>query len=216
MSLSAWLVDASARFRPVRVLTEPPVVPMSVVDNQADLSGKASLPAAASGSPGGVDARPSLDVEQEVRAALQEAAASATGRTRFEFAVRQDLATRTDAQRFRKALAAMIAHAAMQAPMGRVLVTATRHGGRIQVTVGDDGPGGDRAIQAAALREVESLIAMQGGTLEIIAQPGEGTRLVARWPDAPREPTPSTGAAGSETASRGQDAARTPRNEFSH
>ncbi|HEY6433139.1 MAG TPA: hypothetical protein VIZ17_14255 [Acetobacteraceae bacterium] len=157
-----------------------------------------------------------LDVEQEVRAALKEAAASCFGRTRFEFAVRQDLAMRTDAHRFRKALAAMIAHAAEQAPMGRVLVTATRHGGRIQVTVGDDGPGANHAIQAAALREVEGLIAMQGATLEIIAQPGEGTRLVARWPDSVRELTSSNDAAASETVSREQRVARAPLNEFSH
>ncbi len=174
------------------------------------------MPAAASGSPGSVDPRPLLDVEQEVRAALKDATVSSPGRTRFEFAVRQDLATRTDAQRFRKVLAAMIAHAATQAPMGRVLVTATRHGGRIQVTVGDDGPGADPAIQAASLREVESLIAMQGATLEIIAQPGEGTRLVARWPDTVREPTSATDAAAAETASREQDVARTPLNEVSH
>lgn len=164
-----------------------------------------------------MDPRPLLDVEQEVRAALTEAAASPAGRrTRFEFAVRQDLATRTDARRFRSALAAMVAHAATQAPVGRVLVTATRHGGRIQVTVGDDGPGADRAVQAASLREVESLIAMQGGTLEIIAQPGEGTRLVARWPDAPREPTSSSDSSAPDVAAHQHDIARAQQNEFSH
>lgn len=163
-----------------------------------------------------------LDVEREVRAALTEAAASANRcRTRFEFAVRPDLTIRTDAQRFRTALAAMVAHAAAQAPTGRVLVTATRHGGRIQVTVGDDGSGADRAVQAAALREVESLIAMQGGTLEIIPQPGEGTRLVARWPDALREPasateSPAMDSSPPETMTREPDVARAPQNEFSH
>jgi signal transduction histidine kinase len=163
-----------------------------------------------------------LDVEREVRAALTDAAASASGwRTRFEFAVRPDLTTRTDVQRFRTALTAMVAHAAAQAPTGRVLVTATRHGGRIQVTVGDDGSGADRAVQAAALREVESLIAMQGGTLEIVAQPGEGTRLIARWPDALREPASATESSAiesspPETKARDPDVARAPQNEFSH
>ena len=188
MSLSAWLAGASARLQtvwiPAVLVSGAAVVsvllcsqrPAVIVpDNNAsdDRNGPEN-----GGSTG------LLDVEREVRSVLAGLTGfAATRLVRFELAVQPDLAVRADAVSFRDALAGLVTHAAAQAPSGRVLVTGMRRGGRVQIAVADDGIGTDRLVQAGDLRSAERIIALQGGTLEIANQPGEGTTLLARWPD---------------------------------
>ncbi len=125
-----------------------------------------------------------LAVEQEARSVLQELSPAAReGLVRLEIAVQSGLEVRADPRVYRDVLAGLLRHAIAQAPGGRVLLTAARHGGRVQVAVVDDGAGSDPRAQQSSLRDSERLIALQGGTLEINSRPGEGTTVVARWPD---------------------------------
>ncbi|HSU05540.1 MAG TPA: hypothetical protein VLI93_08205 [Acetobacteraceae bacterium] len=156
-----------------------------------------------------------LTIDREIRAVLTDLIQTgAIWQTRFDVAVQPDLEVRADRRSFHEALAAMVGHAAGQVPSGRVLITAARRGGRIQISVTDGGAGADRLGAAAALRSTESLIAMQGGTFEINARPAEGTTLIARWPDAPREKKTRTAPAGSETESRDSTHAHKHQSEF--
>ena len=107
-------------------------------------------------------------------------------------------------------------HAAGQAPDGRVLITAARRGGRVQISVTDGGAGADRVGVSATLRDTESLIAMQGGTFEIVARPAEGTTLVARWPDASRDAKPQNLAAPPDAAVRGSSSTHASHSVFSN
>jgi hypothetical protein len=102
----------------------------------------------------------------------------------LELAVQPDLTAGVDGQVFRDTSAALIAYAAGQAPSGRVLVCAARHEGGLQVSVLDSGNGRDPSVQRVRLRDTEGQIALRGGTLEAETYPGEGTKLVVRWPEA--------------------------------
>jgi hypothetical protein len=113
----------------------------------------------------------------------------------------------------RQMLARMLAQAVERTPGTAVLLSAGWHGGRVQVTVTDDGPAGDHAALVGRLREVEQFAALQGGTLEIECWKLRGNRVVLRMPgnaapdelatddDAPDGPavargTPWTGVVG--------------------
>jgi hypothetical protein len=65
-----------------------------------------------------------------------------------------------------------------------VLVTAGRHGGRVQIGVTDDGAPADRLAIEGQLREVSETCALQGATLEVQTfQPG-GAAVLIRLPDS--------------------------------
>lgn len=202
-SFSTWWTGIAAGLRSVwtpavRVAVPAPEASLPSVGTLArppEIQGAADSGLA--GSPGGGR----LDVEREVRLILAGLAEfAAARRVRLEFAVQPDLSLRTDRAAFDQAVTGLVSHAAAQAPCGRVLVTGLRHGGRVQVAVLDDGIGADRTTQASALRDTERLVAMQGGTLDIIHQPGEGTTVQARWPDTGRDPEPRTEAAAQQVA----------------
>jgi hypothetical protein len=64
-----------------------------------------------------------------------------------------------------------------------VLVGAGRHGGRVRISVLDDGTSGDRPVQEAQLREAARLVALQGGTLEVNVRKEAGTTVEIRLPE---------------------------------
>ena len=131
--------------------------------------------------PAGVD-RPLA--EQLVRGVLSDIRASELGRhVRFELACQPGLEVRQDTLRFQNIVAALVRHAAAQAPSGRVLVTCAHQAGRLRVAVADDGIGAESAAQEAALRATGEELALQGGALEISSRAGEGSTVVASWPD---------------------------------
>lgn len=131
-----------------------------------------------------------LGVEAESRRVLRDLASLAAERlVRMELAVQPGLCVRADPGVFREVLGALVKHSIAQAPSGRVLVAGSRHGGRVQLAVLNDGMGADPRLQASDLRAPERLIALQGGTLEITSHAGEGTTMLARWPDAGGEHT---------------------------
>ena len=133
------------------------------------------------GGSGGVDGPVA---EPLVRGVLSDVRASELARhVRFELACQPGLEVRQDPLQFRNVVAALVRHAAAQAPTGRVLVTCAHQAGRLRVVVGDDGIGAETGAQEAALREISEELALQGGALEITSRAGEGSTVVAYWPD---------------------------------
>jgi hypothetical protein len=126
-----------------------------------------------------------LDVEHEVSAVLAELQAAVQHRqVELEVAVLPRLAIWADPCALRQMLTGMLARAIEHAVGGGVLITASWHGGRVQICVIDDGPATDHATLAAALRQVEQCAALQGGTLDIECGKLRGTRVVLRMPGA--------------------------------
>jgi signal transduction histidine kinase len=80
-------------------------------------------------------------------------------------------------------LSEIIGNAIRQAPCSKVLVGAMRHGGRIQITVTDDGVPRAEAAESAALRRASELAALHGATLNSEVRV-ESTTTVLRLPDA--------------------------------
>jgi anti-sigma regulatory factor (Ser/Thr protein kinase) len=124
-----------------------------------------------------------LDVSSETTAVMQRLDSFAAQRSvALELAVQPNLAVRTDARALREILGDLVAHAIEQSPCGRVLLAAGHVGGRVQITVSDDGAHPDRALLASELRRAERLAALQGATMEIDARPRQGTTIVLRLP----------------------------------
>lgn len=158
-----------------------------------------------------------LSVEAEVRHVLRELAPFAAERlARLELAVQAGLRVRADARVFRDVMTALVTHSIAQAPSGRVLVAGSLHGGRVQLAVLNDGVGEEAQRQASELRGSERLIALQGGTLEITSHAGEGSTILARWPDAGGERKPRRAEAagfGEREATRMEATERAPARE---
>lgn len=137
-----------------------------------------------------------LDLAPELAEALRWATPAARRRgVVLATAVESGLALRTNRSALRAALAALLDQAIAVAAGGKVLLAARREGWMIELAVLDDGPGADPAGRRGALRAVDSAIALQGGSLEITAIPGEGTTVRLRlaappaaWPQAAATP----------------------------
>ena len=80
-------------------------------------------------------------------------------------------------------LSELVGSAMHHAPCGRVLLSAIRLGGRVQIAVIDDGDGPAAAVQEAALRDMAQLVALQGGTIDVESRRGEGTTVLVRLPE---------------------------------
>ncbi|HVC60437.1 MAG TPA: ATP-binding protein [Acetobacteraceae bacterium] len=125
-----------------------------------------------------------LDVAAEMRDVLGRIGPEAArGLVRLEMAVQPDLAVRTDPLALRALLSDLVGNAIRHAPAGRVLLSAARLGGRVEIAVIDDGAGTEVAMREAALREAGQLVALQGGTLHIEAHEGQGTTVLVRLPE---------------------------------
>ncbi len=143
-----------------------------------------------------------LDVANEVSVVLQQfEGIAARNLVRLETAIQPRLTVRADARVFREILAGLVAHAIGQTPCGRVLLGATRSGGRVQVTVCDDGAGVDRGLQASKLRPAERLAVLQGATMEVDARSGQGTTVVLRLPESGAARRDATRAGSTDPAS---------------
>jgi hypothetical protein len=131
-------------------------------------------------------------LEPELRAILNaERLRAAGGFTAFEIAAEPGLAVRADLEALRLSLRLVIRDAAARANGGRVLATASRHGGRVQITVSDDAEPLDRDVQEALLREAQQTLALQGGTLQVESRPGIGSTMRLPEPGPVRAPVSS-------------------------
>ena len=131
-----------------------------------------------------------LDAEPELVSAVQDIADLAAERlVRLEAAIQPGLTLWADKAALRLMLAAPLRAAVARSPGGRVLLGAGRHGGRVQVSVLDDGLPADRAVQEAELRDAARLVALHGGTLEVNVRANAGTTVVIRLPEPAAAPT---------------------------
>ncbi len=160
------------------------------------VAGDAEMPAAPATPPS--DAAPlrltseQLDVERELVAAVQGFAGFAADRLiRLEIAIQPGLAVRADRSALRQIIAGPLRSALDRSACGRVLVGAGRHGGRVQISVLDDGIPVDRVVQEAQLRGATRLVALQGGTLDVNVRANAGTTVVIRLLEAAGAPAPA-------------------------
>lgn len=170
------------------------------VAGRAALASDPALPAFAAGE---------IDLAAELRSiAGTHGAAAATRRIRLQIALQPDLVVRADPVAIRAIVGELLRNAIGHSEGGHVLLGAARHGGRVRITVGDDGTPVERAEQAADLRDAERLVALQGGTLEISVQSRNGTLVTVRLPDRPAGPAAGKISAG--TVGRMPAEQRTP------
>ena len=81
-----------------------------------------------------------LDVGSETTAVMRQFERLAAHRfVALELAVQPDLVVRTDPRALRQILGDLVSRAIEQSPCGRVLLAAAHVGGRVQITVSDDG-----------------------------------------------------------------------------
>ena len=126
-----------------------------------------------------------LDVAAEAAALLLRFEGLAAQRfVALELAVQPALAVRADPRVLREILGDLVERAIRQSPCGRVLLAAVHLGGRVQITISDDGGQIDRAAWASRLRPAQRLAALQGATMDLDARTS-GTTVVLRWPSGP-------------------------------
>jgi signal transduction histidine kinase len=124
-----------------------------------------------------------LDVATEVLAVLQQLEGRAAQQfVKLEIAVPPGLTLRADTGAFRSVLYDLLSQAIVQAPCGHVLLAAAPLGGRVQISVTDDGPNANGALRSAALRDAERLAALHGATMQVDARRMEGTTVCLRLP----------------------------------
>lgn len=152
-----------------------------------------------------------IAVEDAVTAALGDvdrlAAVNLTG---LLVAVDGALLVRADPLALRVVLADMISGAVRRAPCGTVLVAARRHGGRIEVSVIDDGAAGALDATAGLNSSSQEILALHGATLEARPGAGGGTEISMRLlaPPARVRPAPTVQAALAQDTKPAQDAKR--------
>lgn len=123
-------------------------------------------------------------------AALQDAlraldAEAARHLTRLTVAAAPGLTLRADPAALGQALRDIVGGAIRRTPHGRVLVCAALHGGRVQVSVTDEGTGTGEGALAELSETTREIVALHGGTLEARHQDG-GITVVLRLPAPPR------------------------------
>jgi len=131
-----------------------------------------------------------LDVDHEVSAALVQLRDMVMrGRVELQVVVQPGLGVWADPCALLQMLLGILSQAIERAAGSALLVSASWHGGRMQLTVMDDGPVGNPAALMGRLRDVEQCAALQGGTLEIECRPLRGNKVVLRMPGtgAPEE-----------------------------
>ena len=125
---------------------------------------------------------------------------AATHMTRFCIAADEELTVRADPLALRGVLADVVGRAILRSPCGTVLVSARRHGGRIEISVIDDG----RVSAAAAADDLNSssqeILAMHGATLESRAGAHGGTEVSMRLLAPPDRVRPAVQAVAVEPA----------------
>lgn len=172
-------------FLVLRARHTKPSMPMTAFTS----TDSASWPASPDASPLLPFASRQLDVEREFTAALtalRELAAQ--NLVELQVVIRPNLVVWTDPYALRHVLIEVLTQAIQRAAGGGVLLCANWHGGRVHTTITDDGAPGDPALLAAALRQVEQCIALQGGTLEITCSALRGNVVTLRLPGVGEPP----------------------------
>jgi len=156
-------------------------------------------------------ARPSLDVDaltmtrpraadvDPASADVAAAARSALARVedlirrrgmRVEFAVMPGLRIRLPAERLSALIEDMLTTVIRAESGATLLLTAERHGGRVDILLSDDSPVRDSSWRAGECRDLAERAALLGGSLDVTSVPLHGTTLTLRLA-APAEAPPA-------------------------
>lgn len=120
----------------------------------------------------------SLNVAAEIHAALSLVTDYARARgVKFTVGIQPELFLQADPLVFREVISNVLA-GAIDAAGGRVLITAIRREGRIEIMVTDEAVLADLAPRETELRRSRQLIAMHGGSLAVKLLPGIGAEVV--------------------------------------
>ena len=107
----------------------------------------------------------------------------------LRLAIAGPLPVSVDAPALRGALTALVNEAIASSPCGSVMLIAGVHGGRVQVSVIDDGAARARPALQSMLSDIAQVVAMQGGTLDSDIRPDRGMCVVIRL--LPANPAPA-------------------------
>ena len=113
----------------------------------------------------------------------------------LEMAVQPSLVLDVSPSVLQEILAEIIERAIEESPCGRVLVSAADIGGRVRISVSDDGGAADRALRANWLQQAQRTAALQHATMDIITCPGQGTTVILWFPHSPAHPAEAVRAA---------------------
>lgn len=117
---------------------------------------------------------------REAAAAVEPAACSRA--VRMQLAVGAAMIVPVHPSVLRVALCDTMLAAIDAAHGGQVLITAATLGRQLHIGIIDDGPGIDQEAREISMRQTETLIALQGGSIAIAARPGRGTAVTIRLP----------------------------------
>ncbi|MBN9564317.1 MAG: hypothetical protein J0H14_26860 [Alphaproteobacteria bacterium] len=136
-----------------------------------------------------------IDIAAALQAVFQDVARDAARhRSRIRVAVAPDLLVCADRRALRHGLAELVRMSLRLSPCAAVLVTARRHGGRIEVSCLADGPPEIGMDLRGALRDAVTVFALHGATMEVDPRL-DGAVMRVRLPEyAERAPTPTAAA----------------------
>jgi signal transduction histidine kinase len=118
-------------------------------------------------------------VAAEIHVALSLVTDHATARgVKLTVGIQPELFLQADPLVFREVISNVLAGAIDAASGGRVLITAIRREGRIEIMVTDEAALADLAPRETELRQSRQLIAVHGGSLAVKSLSGIGTEVV--------------------------------------
>jgi hypothetical protein len=110
-------------------------------------------------------------------------------RARIDVAAEPGLFVRVRGEVLADMAAELLALGVRAGPGGRFLFTASRHAGRVDITLSDDCAAENAVLRRSQARTLAQHVALQGGSLEVITQPGQGTMMSIRLTCATDAPT---------------------------
>lgn len=118
-------------------------------------------------------------------------------------AVEPGLVVRTRGEALTDITAELLALGVNAGLSGRFLLTASRHAGRVEISLSDDCAAEDAGLRRSQARTLAQHVALQGGSLEVMSQPRLGTTMTIRLPSAADAPSgTATSAAMPEPAAQ--------------
>lgn len=121
------------------------------------------------------------DIAAAIRMALKRLAPLMAGKSvQAEIAAPSGLMVRMRGAAVVDLLEEILAASVHSAPASRLLVTASRHGDRVYISMTDDMPGADLAVRMGSVRSLMERVALRGSALDVDVRPREGTTLTLR------------------------------------
>lgn len=126
-------------------------------------------------------AAPQADVATAAAAALRRLSPLLDHHTiRIQTAVPPGLHVRLSPERLAALIEELLATVVNAEPWAHLLLSAERHGPRVDILLSDDCPMGDAALWQSLCRDLTERVALLGGSLDIQAASPHGTTMVLR------------------------------------